>query len=303
MNSGPEIDTVSVPSLTAEEREDLEQNVKRCSAETREAIFEFRETGSVSLLPTIVVGIIERFLEPEIRPKIKEGDGSLKLIDDLGIDSLTMMEIVVLVEDSLALSIDNDELRDLRTIDDVGAFIDAKVKGIVIPPKNQHFGIEAIAEVIPHKPPFLFIKELELNDSEAIGTYPITGEEDFLKGHFPENPVFPASIMLEALGQLAVFFLIKTHKGEEGQSVDPGRILFTSCEAIRCQRVCVPGDVLTMTVKPKKLRHPIAMFEGKITVNGESTAWAENINLTFDFIGEASNEAETAVPGESPFED
>jgi 3-hydroxymyristoyl/3-hydroxydecanoyl-(acyl carrier protein) dehydratase/acyl carrier protein len=286
MNSGIDIETVAVVPLTEDERGDLADSLKRCSEETLEAAFEFRASGRLSLLPTIILGIIERFLEPEIRPKLKEGDGSLKLIDDLGIDSLTMMEIVVLVEESLDLSIDNEELRDLRTLDDVRVFLDAKIRNIPLPEKNKHYEVEAILAAIPHHVPFLFLREVSLGKNEAIGTYPISGLEDFLKGHFPENPVFPASIMLEALGQLAVFYLVTTQKSEFGQSVDPKKILFTGCEAVRCQRICVPGETLTLTIKPKSFRHPIAKFEGKISVNGESAAWAEDISLTFDWAEE-----------------
>ena len=283
MNSGIESDTVAVAPLSDDERGDLADSLKRCSEETRQAAFEFRESGKLSLLPKIILGIIERFLEPEIRPKLKEGDGSLKLIDDLGIDSLTMMEIVVLVEESLDLSIDNEELRDLRTLDDVRVFLDAKIRNIPLPEKNKHYGVEAILAAIPHHVPFLFLSEVSLGKNEAIGTYPISGLEEFLKGHFPENPVFPASIMLEALGQLAVFYLVTAQKSESGQSVNPKKILFTGCEAVRCQRICVPGETLTLSIKPKSIRHPIAKFEGKITVEGESAAWAEDISLTFDW--------------------
>tara|TARA_B100001123_G_C15272209_1_gene1010752 strand:- start:773 stop:1648 length:876 start_codon:yes stop_codon:yes gene_type:complete len=283
MNSSLEIDSVSVAPLTDDERGDLEDSLKRCSEETRFAAFEFRETGRLSLLPPIILGIIERFLEPEIRPKLKEGDGSLKLIDDLGIDSLTMMEIVVLVEETLDLSIDNEELRQLRTLDDVREFLDAKIRNVPPPQKNKYFGVEAISAAIPHHIPFLFLSEVELSSDEAIGTYPISGLEEFLKGHFPENPVFPASIMLEALGQLAVFFLVSTEKSETGAKVDPTKILFTGCEAVRCQRFCVPGETLTLTIKPKSIRHPIAKFEGKVSVQGENAAWAEDITVTFDW--------------------
>jgi len=283
MNSGIESDTVAVAPLSDGERGDLADSLKRCSEETRQAAFEFRESGKLSLLPTIILGIIERFLEPEIRPKLKEGDGSLKLIDDLGIDSLTMMEIVVLVEESLDLSIDNEELRDLRTLDDVRVFLDAKIRNIPVPEKNKHYGVEAILAAIPHHVPFLFLSEVSVGKNEAIGTYPISGLEEFLKGHFPENPVFPASIMLEALGQLAVFYLVTAHTNESGQPVNPKKILFTGCEAVRCQRICVPGETLTLSIKPKSIRHPIAKFEGKITVEGESAAWAEDISLTFDW--------------------
>lgn len=283
MNSGIESDTVAVAPLSDNERGDLADSLKRCSEETRQAAFEFRESGKLSLLPTIILGIIERFLEPEIRPKLKEGDGSLKLIDDLGIDSLTMMEIVVLVEESLDLSIDNEELRDLRTLDDVRVFLDAKIRNIPVPEKNKHYGVEAILAAIPHHVPFLFLSEVSVGKNEAIGIYPISGLEEFLKGHFPENPIFPASIMLEALGQLAVFYLVTAHKSESGQPVNPKKILFTGCEAVRCQRICVPGETLTLSIKPKSIRHPIAKFEGKITVEGESAAWAEDISLTFDW--------------------
>jgi len=289
MNSRIEIETVTVAPLSEEERAELADSLKRCSEGTRDAAFQFRETGQLILLPVIILGIIERFLEPEIRPKLKEGDGSLKLIDDLGIDSLTMMEIIVLVEESLDLSIDNEELRDLRTLDDVRIFLDAKIRNIPVPEKNKHYSVEAILAAIPHHVPFLFLNEVSLGKEEAIGSYTISGLEDFLKGHFPDNPVFPASIMLEALGQLAVFYLVTTQTSDAGQPVDPKKIFFTGCEAVRCQRICVPGETLSLSIKPRAFRHPIAKFEGKITVGGETAAWAEDISLTFDWASESDN--------------
>ena len=284
MKSGIEIDTVSVNPLTSEERADLEESLKRCSEETRTAVFEFRKTGRVSLLPGIVIGLIERFLEPEVRPQLRSSDGSVRLVDDLRIDSLTMMEIVVLVEEALDISIENQELRDLRTLDDVSTFIDAKTKGLPLPQRGQLFGIEAIGAAVPHRPPFLFLKEVRVGKGTATGTYIITGEEDFLRGHFPGNPIMPASIMLEALGQLAVFYLVTTQKSGMGSVVDPGKVLFTAVEAVRCQRICVPGETLTLSIKLKHIRYPLAMFEGKITVDGENAAWAEDISLTFDWV-------------------
>ena len=79
--------------------------------------------------PVVVIGVIERFVEPSLRAKFKEADDELRLVEDLGIDSLTMMEIVILVEDVLQMQINNDELRNLRTVGDVKTFIDCKVRG------------------------------------------------------------------------------------------------------------------------------------------------------------------------------
>jgi len=284
MKSGVEIETVPVAPLTDEKREDLQEDLKRCSDATRKAVFEFLETGRVALLPVIVTGIIERFLEPEMRPKLKDGDGSLRLIDDLGIDSLTMMEIVVLAEEAFGISIDNEELRELRSIDDVIGFMDAKVKGQPVPKRDRHFEIEALVDAIPHGLPFVFLNEASVNDTEAHGKYEITGSEPGMEGHFPGNPVFPASLMLEALGQLAVLHLTQTQKSESDQPVDTSRMLFTGCEAVRVQRICKPGDKLSLQVKLKKQRHPLAIYEGKISCGDESVAWAEDISLTFDWL-------------------
>ena len=82
----------------------------------------------------------------------------------------------------------------------------------------------------------------------------------FLPGHFKEQPVFPASIMIEALGQLCVFFLLEgTHPGLH-QKVNPSSIFFTACDGIKCRRVCKPGDILSMSVKVERVRHPLGMF-------------------------------------------
>ena len=133
----------------------------------------------------------------------------LRLIEDLGIDSLTMMEIVILVEDVLQMSINNDELRNLRTVGDVKTFIDCKIRGLPLPKPTKFLPIEHIGTVMPIQPPFLFLNEASVSSTSANGKYKITGQEFFLQGHFKDNPVMPASIMLEALGQLGVLYLLE----------------------------------------------------------------------------------------------
>lgn len=97
----------------------LREILKRCSPGTYVAASEFRRTGNVALLPVLVHGIIERYVEREIRVKLGHGNDSLRLVEDLGLDSLTRMEIVLLAEEVLPISIDNEDLCHLRTLGDV----------------------------------------------------------------------------------------------------------------------------------------------------------------------------------------
>ena len=252
----------------------LRESLKRCSASTYEAAVQFRKTKNAEHLPAIIIGVIERFVEPDLRAKLKNPDDDLRLIEDLGIDSLTMMEIVILVEEVLQMSINNEELRNLRTIGDVKQFIECKVRGLPLPKPTKFLPIEQIAGIMPIQPPFLFLNEASVSSHGASAKYKISGQEFFLQGHFKDNPVMPASIMLEAVGQLAVLFLLEGVINEPGKMVNPRTIFFTSCEGVRCHRICRPGELLSISVKPKRLKMPLATFEGAIRVGQEKGPWS-----------------------------
>jgi len=262
----------------------LREALKRCSPSTFEAAVQFRKTGNPEHLPAVVIGVVERYVEPELRVKLKDAADDLRMIEDLGIDSLTMMEIVILVEDVLHMTINNEELRNLRTVGDVKAFIDCKVRGLPLPKPTKFLPIEHIATVMPIQPPFLFINEASVSSLGASGKYKISGQEFFLQGHFKDNPVMPASIMLEALGQLAVLYLLEGLVPEPGKQVSSSMIYFTGCEGVRAHRICKPGDILSLSIKPKRMKMPLATFEGTIRVGQEKAVIAEEITLTFGFI-------------------
>jgi 3-hydroxyacyl-[acyl-carrier-protein] dehydratase len=283
--------------FTPEDEAALRESLKRCSPSTFEAAVQFRKTGNPDHVPAIVIGVIERFVEPDLRAKLKDADDDLRLIEDLGIDSLTMMEIVILVEDVLHMSINNDELRNLRTVGDVKTFIDCKIRGLPLPKPTKFLPIEHIGAVMPVQPPFLFLNEASVSSNGANGKYKISGQEFFLQGHFKDNPIMPASIMLEALGQLAVLYLLEGAPVEPGKVISPSTIFFTGCEGVRAHRVCRPGDTLTLSVKQKRMKMPLATFEGAIRVGQEKAVIAEEITLTFGYadaamvpIGEANEE-------------
>lgn len=288
--NGSDIETslpAKLKAFTSEDEAALRDSLKRCSPATIEAAIGYRKSGEASHLPAVIIGVIERFVEPDLRVKLKAADDELRLVEDLGIDSLTMMEIVILVEDVLQLQINNDELRNLRSVGDIKTFIDCRVRGLPPPQPARFIPIEEIVAVMPMQPPFLFLNEATVSSSEAHGKLKITGQEFFLQGHFKDNPVMPASMMLEALGQLAVLYLLEGAVPEEGKVFDSKRIFFTSCEGVRCHRICKPGDVLSLSIKPKRTKMPLATFEGMIRVGQEKTAVAEEITLTFAYADAA----------------
>jgi acyl carrier protein len=270
--------------FTSEAEAALRECMRRCDPAAFEAAVQFRKTGNPAYLPVIVIGIIERFVEPDLRGRLKEADDNLRLIEDLSIDSLTMMEIVILVEEALQMSINNDELRTLRTVGDIKAFMDCKVRGLPPPKPTRFLPIEAIASVMPVTAPFLFLNEASVGATGANARYRITGQEFFLQGHFKGNPVMPASIMLEALGQLGVLFLLEGLPVEGAQKVNPAQIFFTGCEGVRAHRVCRPGDELVLSVKLKRNKMPLATLEGHIRVGQERAVLAEEITLTYGLM-------------------
>lgn len=269
-------------ATTQLKEEEIRDSLKRCSEQTIEAAIAFHKTREPDLVPTIVLGIIERFIEPDVRPVIREGDDSTRLLDDLGIDSLLMVEIVILIEETLDIQIENEELRSLRSMGDIKAYLDAKIKGLPPPSSRNVLSFEQLAAAMPHQPPFLFLHEARINGQSAEGTYRISGDEAFLEGHFKDRPVFPASLMLEALGQLAVLFLLKGKNEALESAPRPESIYFVSCDGVRCHKTCAPGDILQLSVHLKKVHAPIAQFEGTILCDGVKVAKAEEISLTFE---------------------
>jgi acyl carrier protein len=114
-------------TFTSAEDAHVRDALKRCSASTRDAACEFRRTGSPDQLPAVIHGLIEHYVTRDARAKLSRADDGLRLVEDLAIDSLTMLEIVFLAEDVLQISIDNEELRPFRTVGDVKKFIASKI--------------------------------------------------------------------------------------------------------------------------------------------------------------------------------
>lgn len=122
-----QIPSMSSENFTSQDEETLREVLKRCSPETIENAVAFRKTGDKSLLDSIVIGIIERYAEPEKRELLHSGNDLIDMVKDLELDSLTMVEIVLCVEDSLGVKIDNEDVQRLHTLADIKAYIKQKI--------------------------------------------------------------------------------------------------------------------------------------------------------------------------------
>ena len=142
---------------------------------------------------------------------------------------------------------------------------------------------QEIENLMPHGEPFLFIDSAEIGIGVAKMRYKIRDDEYFFKGHFKGNPVFPGTLMFEAIGQLGVLYLLSSDDPAIEKPVDKEKIFFMSSDNARCTRICRPGETLDIDLKVSRIRRPLFFFEGKSSVNGERAALVEKVTLTFDY--------------------
>ena len=274
-------------SPTEQEILHLRTALKRCSAETIDAAIRFRTTGDIGAVPAIVYGIIERHLAPENARSLATVPESTRLIEDLGVDSLTLLEIVLSIEETVNISIENEELREIRTLGEVKDFIGRKLSGkqddagTSAGPKVRRFNREDIRQRLPQQPPFLFLDEAEIDGQIVRATYTVKGDEFFLEGHFKNNPIMPASIVFEAIGQAACLWVLECAPDQLHTAVSSEEVLFASMEEAHFYRRAKPGDLLTLEAEMVRLRAPLAKFRGSAKLHGERLAQIENLSLAF----------------------
>ena len=121
--------------------------------------------------------------------------------------------------------------------------------------------IEEIKNIIPHRDNMLLIDEAEVRDGVAYGKKHITGDEWFLKGHFPGNPVVPGVILCEIMAQSSCVLL-----AEQADGATP---YFTGLDKVKFKNKVLPGDTIETECRITRNKGAFYFAEGKASVNGK----------------------------------
>lgn len=145
--------------------------------------------------------------------------------------------------------------------------------------------LEGIKALLPHRYPFLLVdKILELEPGRrAVGVKNVTANEFFFPGHFPDHPVMPGVLIVEALAQVAAVAVLSlpSYRGKVP--------LFAGIDKARFKRQVVPGDTLRLDVEILKMKASVGKAAGRAWVGEELAAEAELLFAAGDRIFAAKN--------------
>jgi len=132
-------------------------------------------------------------------------------------------------------------------------------------------GPAEIRELIPHRYPFLLVDRIEELEPgvRAVGIKNVSQNEQFFQGHFPDYPVMPGVLIIEALAQVGAVGVMAG--GEHRDKL----ALFAGIDGVRFRRQVLPGDVLRMEVEIVRLKGRVGRGTGRATVGDERVCEAE----------------------------
>lgn len=134
--------------------------------------------------------------------------------------------------------------------------------------EKRSLDLSQIKEIIPHRYPFLLIDkvlEVELEPvARAVAIKNVTANEPFFQGHFPDYPIMPGVLVIEALAQTACVAGLMM---EENRGKLP---LFTGIDDLKIRRQVVPGDTLLLEVEFTAFRHGVGRVKVRASVDGQT---------------------------------
>jgi beta-hydroxyacyl-ACP dehydratase FabZ len=130
--------------------------------------------------------------------------------------------------------------------------------------------IQAIREILPHRYPMLLVDRIvELEDERIVGIKNVTANEPFFAGHFPDYPVMPGVLIVEAMAQVAGVLVLRQIDNRREKLV-----FLASVEEAKFRRPVVPGDQLRIEMKVARKKASVAKMYGQATVDGMIVAEA-----------------------------
>ena len=138
---------------------------------------------------------------------------------------------------------------------------------------KKTFSIEEIHQLLPHRYPFALVDRIieYIPGEKAVGIKNVTFNEPHFQGHFPDRPLMPGVLIVEAMAQVGG--IVMTQMQEEG---DDRLFVFGGIDKVRFRRPVVPGDQLVMTVELLWVkRKRIGKMAGKATVDGKLVCQGE----------------------------
>jgi beta-hydroxyacyl-ACP dehydratase FabZ len=132
--------------------------------------------------------------------------------------------------------------------------------------------IKEILEVLPHRFPFLLVDRIVETDGSSymVGLKNVTINEPFFQGHFPNHPVMPGVLLVEALAQVGVILLLNDDPDRESKLV-----YFSGIDKCRFRQPVVPGDQLRIEVAVLKQRDRYYKMKGQASVDSHTAVEAE----------------------------
>ena len=138
--------------------------------------------------------------------------------------------------------------------------------------------IDAIREILPHRYPFLLVDRIEeLETERVVGIKNVTVNEPFFAGHFPDYPVMPGVLIIEAMAQVAGVLVLSGIPNRKDKLV-----LLAGVDGAKFRKPVRPGDQLRMEMKVLRSRATMAKVSGTATVDGVVVAEAEILCVLAD---------------------